>query len=117
MTRRFSLLDDCLLAIFALAAASFVILLFATSFSWPAVLALLIVPTILLSTYRRYRAAGICAAVALLAGAWEIVPPAGSFAMDGYGIAAIVAFASGAVITIAMAAWIADRRIAAQTSH
>ncbi len=109
--RRFSFVDDCLLATYTLAAASTVILVFAKGFSWPAELALLIVPTVMLSTYRRYRAAAICAGVAAIAGAWEIVPPSGSFDMDAYGVFAVVMFASVAIIAIGIAALVARRHV------
>lgn len=115
--RRSSLVEDCLLAGFVSVIAYIIILPFAKMFVWPALLALLIVPTALLSTYRRYRSAGMCATFGLIAGAWDVVPPAQSFVMDDTGIVAVATFAFAATMTIAVAAWVAKRRIATQTSR
>jgi len=115
--RRFGFAEDCLLASYASAIAFTIIAVLARSFPWPALLALLIVPTALLSTYQRYRAAAMCTGVAAIAAAWDIVPPGGSFALNADGVFAVLAFAAAATMTIVVTAWKAERRAQTMASN
>jgi K+-sensing histidine kinase KdpD len=107
---RGSWIDDSLLAAFTLTLTALFLALFARMFSWQAMFAMLMVPTLLLSSHTRYRAAAIAAGIALFGGAWVIVPPRWSFQIDINGESAILTFASAAVLTITLAARSSQRR-------
>ena len=102
--RRGSFLNDCLLAAFSLAVASFLTALLGGALSWRGEFGIMLVPTLFLCRYARCRAASICAIVSLLAGAWIVVPPRWSFRIDTFGVFAIVIFGATAALAIALAA-------------
>lgn len=117
LARRYSFVGDSLLAGFTSVIGYTIVLFFATTFSRTATLALLTIPALILSSYRRYRAATMCAGLTLIASMFEVVPPSGWFNIYFVGLAAFATFVSVAMTMIAVAMWLAKRRMAAQTSH
>jgi len=97
--KRCSWAQDSVLAVFTLGLAAASIAPFMRLFSLREVFPILIVPTLLLCRYARYRAAAIAAAVAVLAGPW-MMPPRWSLRVNADGAGAIVIFAVAAALAI-----------------
>ncbi len=108
--KRGSFADDCLLAAFTLAVTGCLAALLADIFSWRGELGIMLIPTVFLCRYARYRAASIGALVALLAGVWIVVPPRWSFRIDPSEVPAVVIFAAAATLAITLAARISQRK-------
>jgi K+-sensing histidine kinase KdpD len=109
-SNRNSLASDSLLALFTLGVTAVCLALFQRMFSWEATFAVLLVPILLLCRHLRFRAAAVASAVALLAGAWVIVPPRWSFRIEMAGVPAVLIFACAATLVIAVTIRASERR-------
>jgi K+-sensing histidine kinase KdpD len=100
MSKRASWAQDSVLAAFTLTLAAVSIAPFMNIFSWKEVFAILIVPTLFLCCYARYRAAAVAAGIAVLAGGWIVVPPRWSLRVNAEGALVILIFATAATLAI-----------------
>ena len=100
ISQRASWAQDTILAAYTLTLALISIVPFLNVFSWRGAFAILIVPTLLLCRYARYRAAAMASGIAVLAGTWIVVPPRWSLSIDFDAALTIVAFEAAAALAI-----------------